>query len=313
MAVVEPPPAPATTGFRAMGSDVRVAIDAPDDIRDDDLLDRARRRIEALERVWSRFLPESEISRLNQTDGWVEVSADTLTLLDHAMTAWWLTGGAFDPTILPSLVANGYAASRSESAGRTVLPGPARHGPAPGPTGIEIDRIESRVRLPAEMAFDPGGIGKGLGADLVSQELITSGATAAMVAIGGDLRVAGRAPEEWVVAVEDPCDPELILAELRLADGAVCTSSVRAKTWVEAGTPMHHLVDPRTGEPMDTSIVSATVVAGAGWLAEALCKAALLGDPPAALVFLESANAAGLLVDVDGLVWRTPSLERFVA
>ncbi len=300
--------APATSRFRAMGSDIELVVDGPAD-----LLETAQLRIEELDRTWSRFISDSDISTLNRTSDWVRVSDSTITLIEHAIAAWRMTVGAFDPTVLSSLVANGYADSRTDVPGHTTLLHPARCGPAPGPGGIEIDRAASRVRFGAGVAFDPGGIGKGLAADLVGADLIAMGATAAVVAIGGDVRVAGRASSGWVIAVEDPFDSEVTLIELSVLDGGVCTSSIRSNTWIDGDTPMHHLVDPRTGNPIDSSIVSATVVAGEAWLAEVLCKAAIAAEPIDALGFLESAGVDGLLVDVDGLVWRTQHLERFAA
>ncbi len=291
-----------------MGSDVELVVDGPAD-----LLETAQLRIEELDRMWSRFVSDSEISTLNRTSDWVRVSDNTMMLIDHAIAAWRMTDGAFDPTVLSSLVANGYADSRTDTAGHTSLSHPARRGPAPGPAGIEIDRAASRVRFGAGITFDPGGIGKGLAADVVGAELIAMGATAAVVAIGGDVRVAGRASSGWVVAVEDPFDADVTLIELSVLNGGVCTSSVRSKTWIDGDTPMHHLIDPRTGAPITSSTVSATVIAGEAWLAEVLCKAAIAADPINALAFLESTGVDGLLVDVDGLVWRTPTLERFVA
>ncbi len=306
MAVVEP--APLTSYFRAMGSDVVLVIDGPAH-----LLDAAESRVEELERSWSRFLPDSDISLMNLTADWVTVSPDTIMLVDHAVSAWRLTNGAFDPTVLSSLVANGYVDSHTNVAGHTELSQPARSGPAPGPAGIEIDRTASCIRLGDGVGFDPGGIGKGLAADLVATELVSRGAAAAIVAIGGDVRVAGNASSGWVVAVEDPFDSESTVFELSVQAGGVCTSSVRSNTWIEDGVPMHHLINPRSGTPIESSIVSATVVAGEAWMAEVLCKAAIAADPIPALDFLTSAGVEGLLVDVDGLVWRTPLLERFAA
>jgi len=72
-------------------------------------LDRARRRIDDLERRWSRFLPDSEVSRLNAGAGRpVLVSPETARLVARAVDAWRLTAGRFDPTVLPALVAAGY-------------------------------------------------------------------------------------------------------------------------------------------------------------------------------------------------------------
>jgi len=299
---------PPSIQFRAMGSLVHIVTDGPPL-----LLDQGRRRIVALEHMWSRFLPDSEISRINRSADWTAVSADTVTLIEHAVAGWRITGGAFDPTILSSLVSNGYAESMGDTAGRTVLSAPAHRGPAPGANHIEIDRKTSRARLPVGTGFDPGGIGKGLAADLVATELVESGAKAAIVSIGGDVRVAGETPASWVVSVENPFNPDRSVAELGLIDGGVCTSSVYAKTWFEDGRERHHLIEPRTGEPVVSSIVSATVLAAEAWLAEVLAKAAITGDAIGALGFLESAGVEGLLVDVDRVVWRTPGLARFAA
>jgi len=294
--------------FRAMGSDTVIVIDGPGH-----LLGEARQRIVDLENLWSRFLPNSEISTMNASTDWVQISPDTLTLLDHSLTAWKMTRGAFDPTILSSLVSHGYAESKTEGPGRTVLSQAPQRGPAPGPAGIEIDRETLRVRLHDGAGFDPGGIGKGLAADLVASEAVAAGATAAIVAIGGDVRIAGSAPPDWVVSVEDPKVRDMVITELRLECGAVCTSSVRSRTWIDDGEHVHHLIDPSTGNPIVSKIVSATVVAGEAWMAEVLCKAAIRSDPISALSFLDSAGVDGLLVDVDDLVWRTPGIERFEA
>jgi len=288
-----------------MGSQVEVVAAGPPG-----LLDRARRRIEELESRWSRFLPSSDVSRLNRSGEWVEVTADTLVLIERSIDAWRLTGGAFDPTVLSSLVAHGYADSMAETPGTTRLSGPARRGPAPTPTVIEIDG--SAVRLPRGVGFDPGGIGKGLAADLVATELLDE-ADAVMVSLGGDVRVAGATPAGWIVAVEDPTDRDRVIAELHVADGGVCTSSVRAKTWRADGAPVHHLIDPTTGEPIASSVVAATVLAGEAWAAEAMTKAAIAAEPLSALTFLESLDVEGLLVDVDGVIWRTPGVRRFEA
>lgn len=298
----------ATATFRAMGSDTVIVIDGPDN-----LLNEARRRIVELENLWSRFLPDSEISLMNSSPDWVQISPDTLTLIEHSITAWEITRGAFDPTILSSLVSHGYAESKTGAPGQTVLSQEPHRGPAPGPTGIEIDHDMLRIRLHDGTGFDPGGIGKGLAADLVASETVEAGAAAAIVGIGGDVRIAGSAPPDWVVTVEDPMVRDMIITELRLECGAVCTSSVRSRTWIDDGEHVHHLIDPRTGDPVKSKIVSATVVAGEAWMAEVLCKAAIRSDPVAALSFLDSAGVEGLLVDVDDLVWRTPGIERFAA
>lgn len=290
-----------------MGSDVFIAIDGTPDH-----LDAAKARLVELEHSWSRFIDGSDISELNRSSGWVNVSEDTLTLMDRSAAAYAITRGAFDPTVLSALVALGYDTSRSENPGRTRLSHTPRRDRSPGLSGIDIDHGASRVRFGRDVAFDPGGLGKGLAADITSIEAIAAGASGAMVSVGGDVRIAGSAPPEWVIAVEHPLDSQSTIAELHLQSGAVCTSSVTAKVWTTSdGVTVHHLIDPATGGPVRSSIVSATVVAGEAWIAEAMCKAAICGDAVRALSFLESGGVDGLLVDTDGFVWRTGGLERF--
>src|SRR5262245_13569523 len=97
--------------FRAMGSDAHVlVVGGPAG-----LAARAQARVDDLERKWSRFLPDSEVSRLTARAGSaVEVSGDTVELVTRAIGAWRLTGGAFDPTVLGAVIRAGYDRSFEE-------------------------------------------------------------------------------------------------------------------------------------------------------------------------------------------------------
>jgi thiamine biosynthesis lipoprotein len=294
--------------FRAMGSDVVVMFDGPEQ-----LSGQAETRLKELEQAWSRFIEDSDISMLNRTGAWQNVSSDTILLVERALTAWEATSGAFDPTVLPSLVSIGYGESRSEQAGRTALSSPPSRGPAPGMAQVRVDAAHNRICLPEGVSFDPGGIGKGLAADIAAESLVASGAHAAMLAVGGDIRIAGDAPPDWIVEVESPFNPCDTVAKLRLLTGAVCTSSVRAKAWVHDAEAVHHIIDASTGHPATSSIVSATVVAGNAWMAEALCKAAIMTEPLDAIAFCKSVGVEAIIVDIEGIVWTTDEIERFAA
>src|SRR5207244_11191700 len=114
-----------------------------------------------------------------------------------------------------------------------------------GCTDIAVDGRE--VRLPAGTGFDPGGIGKGLAADMVVAEATASGAAGVCVNLGGDLRVTGLDPTDaaWTVAVEHPL-AATPLAYLGLRDGAVATSTTLRRRWQVEGQPRHHPLDPLT-------------------------------------------------------------------
>ena len=228
--------------FRAMGSDAHViVVGGPRS-----LALEAQHRIADLERRWSRFDEQSEVSALTRFAGSpVVVSPETLELVERALAAWRFTGGLFDPTLLGPLVRAGYDRSFDTL-------GPTTHdGSSPlkaGAGGIEI--IANTVRLHARTGFDAGGIGKGLAADIVVDELLAEGANGVCVNLGGDVRVAGTAPsgKAWTVAVEHPQHEEP-LARIGLARGAVATSTTLRRSWRADGELRHHLIDPATRRP----------------------------------------------------------------
>jgi thiamine biosynthesis lipoprotein len=271
--------------FPAMGSDAHVVLVGAGAAA----ATGARRRIEQLEARWSRFRPGSEVSRLNGASGRpVAVSEDTCLLVQAALTGWRATGGAFDPTVAAAMDANGYG-------GRDALGLPPA-GPAAGLGDVELDVEARTVRFPPGVAFDPGGIGKGLAADLVVAQLAARGAAGVLVSMGGDVRVWGAPPrgDAWVVSVEDPFEPDGDAGVLALRDGAAATSSCLGRRWTRDGREMHHLVDPATGLPASAGVVAVTVVAGAAWWAEIVTKALVLGR----------GDEHALVGDGAALVWR---------
>jgi thiamine biosynthesis lipoprotein len=283
----------AESTFPAMGGTARVVlVDAPAD-----LLAAVRERLAQLEARWSRFLPESEVSRVNRAQGVpVLVSSDTVLLFERAREAWERTAGRFDPTVYDAIMRLGYTASFDTL--RAVVPAaPAPRTRAPGCGAFVIDRVVGSVRVPAGARFDPGGIGKGLAADLVAEECMARGASGALVSLGGDLRVIGRRPDgadAWSIAVEDPDDGALAVASVTVADGGVATTSRRSKRWVYGSEAVHHVLDPATGLPA-SGPRSVTVVASSVWLAEAFATAALVAGDCATDV-LRAAELPGVVV-----------------
>lgn len=295
----------AESRFRAMGTDVHLVVHGPME-----LVEVAREGIEDLERRWSRFLPDSEVSELNRCAGsWVAVSPATVELVSRALDGWRATDGAFDPTVLGEVIRAGYDRSFEDLVDVAEAPASALHRDA---AGVEVDREGSAVRLPAGVGFDPGGVGKGLAADLVADRISAEGAAGVLVNIGGDLRAVGYGPrgDDWTVDI-DPADTGLPLARVALRQGGLATSTVLRRRWRVAGRPAHHVIDPRTGRPADTGIVAATVLARRGWQAEVLAKAAITRPLDEAHALLSSLGVDAVLVDEVGGLHRTPGFDRF--
>ena len=265
--------------------------------------------LERLEQLWSRFLPDSDVSRLNLSAGFpTAVAAETITLVETMLEAYRLTDRAYDPTILRALVAHGYGTSRVDDDRRTtLLPEMAQPGVL---TDTVVDPLGETVTLPAGLALDPGGIGKGLAADLVVAALLERGAAGAMVSIGGDLAMAGESPhpDGWVVEVEHADPTEGVLCRLAVSGGGVATSSTVSRRWVADGGTRHHLIDPRTGTQSSTDLLAVTVIARSGWSAEAHATAALLQGSSDAVAYLEIHGLSGLAIAGTGQVLLTHDL-----
>src|SRR4051794_1631846 len=305
--------------LRAMGTDVEVLAVWADDGAMAALAVIAADALEVREARWSRFRPTSELCRLNDAAGApVVVSPSTFSLIARAVDAWRDTGGRYDPTVLPALVAAGYdrdfdAVARADD--RVGADTTSSHSDVPGCGAVELDSLVSAVRLPSGVALDLGGIGKGAAADDVSAELVAAGVpgvTGVLVNLGGDLRARGASPQPpgWIVEVDDPLDTGRT-GLLAMAEGAIATSTKLRRTWTRGGRTLHHLIDPRTGEPAETGLASVTVVAGEAWRAEVLAKAAFEAGVDEGRALVEGAGATGLLVTDDGDVLELDGLGRF--
>lgn len=301
-----------------MGTDVTVIVVGADTPNADHgaeaaLAERALARIGQLEARWSRFRPDSEVSRLNGAVGaTVEVSTDTALLLARAVEAWELSAGLVDCTQLTEVMAAGYDRSFDQlPADRNRATLLRRHyGGDPG--DIVLDG--TTVRLSLGLGFDPGGIGKGLAADIVSAEIMVAGAAGVCVNLGGDLRVRGTGPtsDGWTISIDHPRQARPLVL-LGLGDGAVASSTTLRRQWLVDGEPRHHLIDPRTGQPSRSDVVFATAVADEGWRAETMAKAVLLRGGSHPFDLLGGTGVEALAVDADGAMSCSPGFTRFTA
>lgn len=291
--------------FRAMGSDCSViAVDAPPGTAE-----RGRLLVEHLEALWSRFRDDSEVSRLNRSGGRpVRVSPETAELVQRAADAWRLTGGSFDATVLGAVLDAGYDRSFEELGSGGERPVLSRF--RAGASEVEIDGL--LVTVAAGVGFDPGGIGKGLAADMVVTALVREGAGGVCANLGGDVRVAGASPGggAWTVAVEHEWrdDP---LALVGLGAGAVATSTTLKRRWEVGGEERHHLIDPATGVPSASDLNLAAVISAEAWAAEVLAKAVLLRGSEHPFDILGGTGAEGLAVTASGRVLATPGWASF--
>jgi len=260
---------------RAMGSTAHVLLgDAPEGVAA-----WALAEIERLEQCWSRFRRDSELAQLHERAGqWTEVSPPMLLALTCAADLHRATQGRFDPTILAALEHVGYDRSfEGVETDSARLGGGDACLPAVGFDRVEIDIDSARVRIPAGMRIDLGGLGKGLAADLVSRGLIDRGARTALVSLGGDMRARGEPPGgAWQIPVEHPAHQNRVAFVHALRDGALVTSTRRIRAWTRADREYHHIIDPRTGDSTRTQVVAVVAAAAESWWAEGIAKAMMI-------------------------------------
>ena len=264
-----------THAFRAMGTGIQLL--GPEDHPAAPAAAQAvEQRFTEEEQRFSRFRSDSELSLVNAAAGSpTPVSPAFAEVVLLALDAAAATEGLFDPTVHDALVAAGYDRDFAE-----VLAGArgSLHPAVPCGRWAEVEVDAGVMRLPVSVHLDLGGIAKGWTVDLAAYDALEAGLPWALVNAGGDLRLVGDAPT-IEIAVEDPEQPERELLRLRLADGALATSSVAKRSWAPG---RHHVIDPRTGAPAETDLLQATVWAPTCTQAEILATRALLEGSVAA-------------------------------
>lgn len=249
------------------------------------------------EQVLSRFLPNSELSQLNAHRGTPVAVSDLLyTVLATALTAAQATQGVYDPALLDQLVRVGYDRTFDDLPAvrfDPIIPGE----PGGRWRGIKVDPIRRRVTLPVGIKLDFGGIAKGMAVDAALEHLLQNGIRNALVNAGGDLAVLGHSPdaEQWPITVPGQGQ----LWTIPLHHGAVATSGIAHRHWLQGNTLRHHLLDPRTGLPAQSDLWSVTVVADRCVQAEVAAKVAFILGSKQGAEFLRKHHIAGLLVHED--------------
>jgi thiamine biosynthesis lipoprotein len=250
-------------------------------------LERCEHAIRDAEARFTRFLPESELARINASDGrYAPVSPELFAMLEAALWAYQESGGLVNAAVLPALRASGY-----DRPFRHGLTEPAEIEPATVPALPDILILDTATRsaaLAPSAELDLGGIAKGALADIFIDQLGDD----AVCNLGGDVRVRGAGPDGdgWHIGL---CDQSVV----GLTDGAVCTSGTTRRRW---GPSAHHLIDPRTGLPAKTDLAEVSVVTDTALRGEVYAKCAMLLGSDAGRAFLEARLTHFAVVPVVG-------------
>ena len=261
-------------------------------------LDAAFAAVAEIDALMSLYKPDSELSALNANagNGAMAVNSHTFAVLDAAQHYAALTNGAVDITVEPLVRLWGFFDVEN-----AAVPSQQRIDAAKKRTGmgrLALNRQSRSVALNTDTRVDLGGIAKGYGVDRALAVLRARDVPAALVNLGGTIGVLGRHPagRPWAVGLYHPRDNRL-MGEIRLRDGAVSTSGDYDRYFEHDGTRYSHIIDPRTGWPVE-GVFAVTVVAPNATAADALSTAAYVLGPDEGMTLLSQCTGVdGLLVE----------------
>jgi len=247
--------------FRALGTNCTIKLRLDDDRRALTFVADALGWLGAFEAKFSRYRPDSIVSKINDAagEGWMSIDDETEHMLRLADDLHRRTNGILDPTMLPLLKVWDWKTAH------TRLPEKTQVKAALALTGwAKVERRPGQVRLPvAGMGLDFGGFGKEYAVDFLARMARDAGIVDGLIDLGRDIYALGgngRHPF-WHVGIEDGCRPGACWGGLAVTDHAVCASGDYARHFIHDGVRYGHILDPRTGWPVANGLRAVTVVA----------------------------------------------------
>lgn len=254
-----------------------------------------------LEQLLSRYRADSDIARLNAAGGSAVTAApETAQLVAAALELRQRTAGLFDITVAPAMDLWGFSSGEHRVPSDAELAAVLAHIG----TAVSVDGTELTLSDP-DGALDLGGIAKGYAGDVLADQIRQLGLESALLMLGGNVVLVGSRPNgsDWRVAVRDPQNTADYVGVLSASDCHVVTSGGYERNFQADGITYHHILDPRTGAPSDSGLLSVTVVSDSGLLADALSTALfVMGEEAAIEHWREHRDFELLLITEDGRI-----------
>lgn len=273
-------------------------------------VDAAQAEIERLDALLSTGDEDSEIAKLN-ADGSAELSEDAGYLTERALELYQKTDGAFDIAIYPVMEAWGFPTQNFQVPSQDTLD---QLLPLTDAGNISYDKETKKISFGVEgMKIDLGGIAKGYTSSRIMDIYKDNGITSGLVNLGGNVQALGTKTDgtKWKIAVQSPDDTEDYLGILSVQDKAVITSGGYERYFEQDGVTYHHIIDPKTGYPAESGLVSVTIVSEDGTLADGLSTSLfIMGKEKAADFWREHKDDFdAILMSDDGTLYVTEGLE----
>lgn len=244
-----------------------------------------------LENLFSRHIEDSDIHKVNAAAGRraVQVSPEVMEVMTAALVYYRKTGGLFDPTIAPLVDLWGIGTEHPSIPTESDI---SSISPLIGCEFVKVDSEAGTLYLPQSgMELDLGGIAKGYVTEYLAGFLTDRGVTSAIINLGGNVRVIGSKPDGsfYRIAIQDPLGPKgRSIGSVTIKDGSVVTSGVYERFFERDGVRYHHILDPKTGQPSETGLLSVTILTKSGLHADALSTAVFLMGPEKGMTLIKS-------------------------
>lgn len=258
-------------------------------------------RIDECERLLSAHKVDTDVARINASDGLTPVPVDPLTVrvLDSALSVGRVSGGALDITLLPVSALWDY---KSES---PIVPDETAISEALSRKGMEKISLDGNTVASGGTQLDLGAVAKGAIGDEARAVLLEKDVPSALLNLGGNILTLGDKPDHspWVIAIDDPNGDGAIGKLTFTGSMAVATSSGSQRFFVRDGVTYHHILDPETGFPARSGLSSVTILAPDGLTADALSTALFVaGEEKASEILHNYAGVSAVLLRDDGTV-----------
>ena len=268
---------------------------------------QASSAVTELENLISWRVEDSDIATLNQEAGgeFQDIEPQTWDILNTALQVCQASGGAFDITIAPISWLWDFDENPRLPQAETI----EALLPAVNYENVSLLEDGTAALQTHSTALDLGAVGKGAACDAAVAAYEESGVNRAVVSVGGSVGVYGEKPggQPWTIALRDP-DTEGSLGTLSLASGFLSTSGSYEKQFTEDGVTYHHLLDPDTGYPAESGLLSVTVWSGSGTLSDALSTACFVLGLEDSLPVLEQFDSEAVFITEDHQIYVTEGL-----
>ena len=268
---------------------------------------QASSAVTELENLISWRVEDSDIATLNQEAGgeFQDIDPQTWDILNTALQVCQASGGAFDITIAPISWLWDFDENPRLPQAETI----EALLPAVNYEDVSLLEDGTAALQTHSTALDLGAVGKGAACDAAVAAYEESGVNRAVVSVGGSVGVYGEKPggQPWTIALRDP-DTEGSLGTLSLASGFLSTSGSYEKQFTEDGVTYHHLLDPDTGYPAESGLLSVTVWSGSGTLSDALSTACFVLGLEDSLPVLEQFDSEAVFITEDHQIYVTEGL-----